>query len=201
MQTLLDLSDDNRSNVREGAGFWVRALARVIDTLVHLAVGLAAGLATGILVAIGSALQGIPGDKTIEKLSATTPLAFLASLIGDVALHAVAEGLHGSTLGKRICGLTVISEDGTPATLPDAVKRSIAYFWDALFFGWVGARKMAESPRNQRFGDVWGHTQVVRLSALDPGSRRSWVSFVLANGLAVVIDGAALFIGNLSNLL
>jgi len=42
---------------------------------------------------------------------------------------------------------------------------------------------------------------VVRLSALDPGSRRSWVSFVLANGLAVVIDGAALFIGNLSKLL
>jgi hypothetical protein len=89
VQTLLDLSDDNRSNVREGAGFWVRARARVIDTLVHLAVGLAAGLATGILVAIGSALQGIPGDETNEKLSATTPLAFLASLIGVAPQSAV----------------------------------------------------------------------------------------------------------------
>lgn len=200
MSTLLDLSTDGPS-IREGAGFWVRALARVIDTLVHTAVGLAAGLAMGILVAIGSALQGIPGDESIQKLSATTPLAFLAALIGDIALHAVAEALHGSTVGKRICGLTVISEDGTPATLPGALKRSIAYFWDALFFGLVGARKMSESPRNQRFGDVWGHTQVVRLSALDPASRRSWVSLVLANGLAVVIDGAALFIGDLSKLL
>lgn len=126
MSTLLDLSTDGPS-IREGAGFWVRALARVIDTLVHTAVGLAAGLAMGILVAIGSALQGIPGDESIQKLSATTPLAFLAALIGDIALHAVAEALHGSTVGKRICGLTVISEDGTPATLPGALKRSIVY--------------------------------------------------------------------------
>jgi hypothetical protein len=42
---------------------------------------------------------------------------------------------------------------------------------------------------------------VVHLSALDAASRRSWVSLVLANGLAVTIDGAALFIGNLSKLL
>ena len=83
MSTLLDLSSDEPP-IREGAGFWIRALALLIDTLVHMAIALAAGLATGILVAIGSVMPGVSADETIQRLSATTPLAFLASLIGDV---------------------------------------------------------------------------------------------------------------------
>lgn len=201
METLLDLSDDERSPVREGAGFWLRALARVIDTLLHFAIGMAAGMTAGILVAIGSAIQGVTADATFAKLSETTPVTFIASVIGSMAMHVLAEGLHGSTVGKRICGLTVISEDGTPATLLGALKRDIAYFFDALFFGVVAARKMAESPRRQRFGDVWGNTQVVRLSSLDAGARRSWVRFVLANAVGIAVDGVALFTGLVSNLL
>jgi uncharacterized RDD family membrane protein YckC len=130
----------------------------------------------------------------MARLSATTPLGFLAALIGATAMETLAEGLHGSTLGKRICGLTVISEDGSPATLLGALKRSIAYFWDALFFGLVAAQKMSESPRRQRFGDVWGHTQVVRLSSLDAGARRSWRRFALATTAGVTVDGIVLFV-------
>jgi uncharacterized RDD family membrane protein YckC len=189
---LLDLSDEETPAVREGAGFWVRALARGIDTFVHLAVGLAAGLAAGILVAIGGALQGVPTDEALAKLSASTPLGLLAALIGGTAMHALAEGIHGSTVGKRICGLTVISEDGAPATLLGALKRSIAYFCDALFFGLVAAQKMSESPRRQRVGDVWGHTQVVRLSSLDAGTRRSWVRFAVAATAGITVDGVIL---------
>jgi|SRR5215470_7622248 len=192
MSTLLGLSD-GATPVREGAGFAVRALARGIDTLVHFAVGLAAGLVVGILVAIGSALRGVPADAAIARLSGTTPLGFVAALIGGTAMHVLAEGLHGSTLGKRICGLTVISEDGTPASIPSALKRSIAYYWDALFFGLIAYRKMSESPRRQRFGDVWGQTQVVRLSSLDAGARRSWVRFALATTAGITVDGVVIF--------
>jgi uncharacterized RDD family membrane protein YckC len=116
-------------------------------------------------------------------------------------MHVCAEGLHGSTLGKRICGLTVISENGTPATLPGALKRNIAYFWDALFFGLIAARKMSESPRNQRYGDVWGGTQVVRLSSLDASARRSWLRFLLATSAGFALDGVAIFLGLASKLL
>jgi uncharacterized RDD family membrane protein YckC len=188
----LDTAAETATPAREGAGFWVRALARVIDTMVHFAVGLAAGVTAGILVAVGSALRDVPADAAIETLSATTPLGVLAALLGATAMHVLAEGLHGSTIGKRVCGLTVISDDGTPATIPAALKRSIAYLWDALFFGLVAAQKMAESPRRQRFGDVWGHTQVVHLSSLDAGARRSWVRFALAATAGVAVDGVVI---------
>lgn len=194
MSIVLNLAGEADPAVREGAGFWVRALARGIDTLVHLAVGLAAGLAAAILLAIGSALRDASPDEAIARLSATTPLGYVAGVIGGMAMHVLAEGLGGSTLGKRLCGLTVISEDGTPATLLGALKRSIAFFWDAMFFGYVAAQKMSESPRRQRVGDVWGHTQVVRLSTLDAAARRSWLRFAFAAMAGITVDGLLLFI-------
>lgn len=141
--------------------------------MVHFSAALAATLAAGILVAVGSALQGVEPDAALARISQTTPFSFLAATLGSLAMHVLCEGLHGSTVGKRVCGLTVISEDGTPAILAGALKRSIAYFWDAFFFGLVASQKMAESSRRQRYGDAWGHTMVVRLSALDPSARRS----------------------------
>jgi uncharacterized RDD family membrane protein YckC len=193
---MLDLSDDPSGPppLREGAGFWIRALARVVDTLVHIAVGVATQLATGILVMIGSAVQDVDPGATLERLSVNTLAAFPAGVIGLIALHGLSEGLHGSTLGKRICGLTVISEDGSPATLVGALKRNILYVWDSLFFGLVAARRMGESPLSQRFGDVWGHTQVVRLSSLDAGVRRGWGRFALATTAGLAADGMVLFI-------
>jgi len=179
---------------REGAGFWIRALARGIDTLVHCAVAVAAAVAAVILLAIVSALQGVAPDASMARLSATTPLGFLAALIGATAMHTLGEGLHGSTVGKRICGLTVISEDGGPATLRGAFRRSIAYNVDALLFGLVAARKMSESPRRQRHGDLWGETQVVRLSSLDIGVRRSWLRFALAATAGATVDGIVILV-------
>ena len=50
----LGLFADPTPSLREGAGFWIRALARSIDTMIHFAVGAAVGIAAAILVAIGS---------------------------------------------------------------------------------------------------------------------------------------------------
>ena len=189
-----DPADRQEAPVREGAGFWIRALARVLDTMAHLAVGVIVGLVAAIAVAIGDALQGVGPDPSMATLSPSTPLALVAGIVGHLSMHTVCEGFHGSTLGKRICGLTVVSEDGGPATPLGALKRSIAYLWDAIFFGWVGSRKMAESPRRQRFGDIWGHTQVVHLSALDASERRSWVRFGLAAAVGLAVDVLVLLV-------
>ena len=192
MTTLPSLFDTGDA-VREGAGFWIRALARVLDLLVHFVAATIAGLAAGILAVVGSALQDRPPDEVLARLQVTGPLAFFVALVGATLMHTLAEGLHGSTLGKRICGLTVISEDGTPATLLGALKRSIAYLWDSFFFGLVAARKMSESPRRQRIGDIWAHTQVVRLSSLEPGAQRSFLRFALSATLGIAVDGTLLF--------
>src|SRR5262245_56678114 len=184
---------EEETSVRDGAGFGVRALARAIDALVHLAIGAAAGLAMGILIGIASALHGTPVDAAVARLSATTPLGVLAAIVGSVAMHVAMEDLHGSTIGKRVCGLTVILEDGSPATVTAALKRTIGYFWDALFLRITAYHKMSESPRRQRYGDAWGRTQVVRLSSLQPGERRSWLRFAAAVTAGLTIDGAVLF--------
>ena len=116
----------------------------------------------------------------IQRLSATSGLDFLAGLLGSLAMHTVAEGLHGSTIGKRLCGLTVVTVGGAPPTLGGALKRNIAFLWDALFFGMIAAQRMSQSPLNQRYGDAWANTQVVRLSVLTPDPGRSWLGFGLA---------------------
>jgi uncharacterized RDD family membrane protein YckC len=191
---LLGLSADPTSAIREGAGFWIRALARSIDTLVHFLIGAAAAIAAGVLIAIGSAIQGTSPDAAMEKLAGPGPLGLAASLVGSIAMHTLSEWLHGSTLGKRICGLTVVSEHGGFANGVSAFKRSVAFFWDSLFFGVVAANKMAESQARRRYGDIWGHTQVVRLSSLDARERRSWMRFAGVTIAALFADGLVLFV-------
>ena len=125
MTTLgLGVSAEAAEPVLEGAGFGIRALARLIDTGVGLAVGLATGIAAGILIAIGSVVRGVAPDAAVAALSETGPLGFIAGLLGTVAMHTASEGLHGSTIGKRLCGLTVVSEGGAPATVAGALKRA-----------------------------------------------------------------------------
>jgi hypothetical protein len=45
-----------------------------------------------------------------------------------------------------------------------ALIRDLAYHIDALFFGLIGYTSMQAGPLNQRYGDVWGKTVVVKTS-------------------------------------
>jgi uncharacterized RDD family membrane protein YckC len=191
---LMDEADASEAGAREGAGFGIRALARAIDAVVHLLVGAAVGVFTVLLVVVTGALRGQPADAELARLSVNTPLGYLAAFVGSVAMHTLAEGLHGSTLGKRLCGLTVISGDGSHAGVAAALKRSMAFLWDALFFGLVAYQKMSESPRRQRYGDAWADTQVVRISELGPSQRRSFGRFLLSVIAGLTVDGVLIFI-------
>lgn len=179
--------------VLEGVGFGRRALARGIDMAVHYLVGTVVGIITGILVVIGATVRGVEPDQTLALLSTTPLVGFIAALVGAMAMHVLAEWLHGSTLGKRVCGITVIHEDRGPASLGGVVKRNVAYFVDTLFFGFVAYQKMAESARSQRIGDRWGRTMVVRIAALDPSERRSGLRFVAASAAGLMADGLITF--------
>jgi uncharacterized RDD family membrane protein YckC len=152
-------------------------------------------IAVSLVYFVGAAIRGVPPDPiAVARLSKTDLISFLASLVSTIVMHTMAEGLHGSTLGKRIRGLTVVSEDGSPASVRAALKRAIACLWDGMFFGLVAAQKMSESPRRQRYGDAWAETQVVRISALSPERRRPWIRFLLANVTAFGIATLLVFI-------
>jgi hypothetical protein len=74
----------------------------------------------------------------------------------------------------------VVSESAEPIGLAKAFKRSLAYYWDGLFFGLVGYSSMKESELNQRYGDHWAQTVVIKKREVAMESKRGWEMFALA---------------------
>ena len=177
--SILGLSITDTKPVIEGAGFWIRALARILDTAFGYLVGTFSGLLGGVALGI---LQGLsiidPGWQT--GVSGGGWLLLLMSLVGNVCYHTFSEGIGGASLGKLICGLRVLSEDRSPCGLKAALIRSLAYFIDSLFFGVIGYMEMKKTPMEQRHGDNWARTVVVRKSLVPEASRRTGMWFLLA---------------------
>lgn len=116
----------------------------------------------------------------------------LLSLFGFLLYSSICEGLHGSTAGKYLLGLVVLRDDGQPATYVQAVGRSFAFIIDGMFAGLVGYLSMKDSPLDQRLGDKWADTIVVRRSSAPAGVVRPPSRFVGVFLLALFVDGLAL---------
>jgi uncharacterized RDD family membrane protein YckC len=184
-----------------GVTFWPRVGARLIDMLVHYAFAAVTGFIFGVLIVIAASVRQVPFQPLLEKATRGGAAAFIASLLGGVLVHAVFEGLHGSTIGKRLLGMTVIGEDRTFCRYPQALTRSFAFLIDGLVFGAVAWSNMNDSPQQQRLGDKWAHTVVVRRADLPPELLHSAGRFVAALFLAFVVDFAFVSLGMLVNML
>ena len=159
------------------AGFGIRLVARMIDLAFGIVLGLGSGFVAGILIAILSAAGKIaPGWQ--DRIHGFSFTSFALSLLGGFIYHFFCEGIHGATLGKLCCGIRVLKQDMKPSSMYGALIRSLAYYIDALFFGLIGYISMSESPLNQRYGDVWGKTVVVKVKEVSPDSLRSQNYFI-----------------------
>jgi uncharacterized RDD family membrane protein YckC len=155
------------SHVIEGVGFWPRVAARLIDIVVMTFLGYMAG----------------------------TLFAIIFSLLAGVAYHTICEGLHGSTVGKLALQMVVVTEGGTPCDLDAALKREIAYFFDALFFGLIGYVSMKKSQQEQRYGDHWAQTIVCKRAAVAPQYLRDTRRFAAVLALAALANAALMIVG------
>ena len=170
--SILGLSITDTSPVIEGAGFWIRALARGLEVAYGYVLGLVSGVLGAIVLLILQSLSIIdPGWQT--GISQGKLPLFLMSLLGGICYQTLCEGMCGASLGKLICGLRVMSEDGSPCRLKPALIRSLAYFIDALVFGLVGYLEMTKTRMEQRHGDRWAKTLVVQSPKVPEASRRS----------------------------
>ena len=74
------------------------------------------------------------------------------------------ESTTGQTIGKRLAGIRVKNDDGTPASIRGVVIRTIVRLVDVLpllyLVGFVAM--MATGVRRQRIGDLAGRTIVTR---------------------------------------
>jgi uncharacterized RDD family membrane protein YckC len=112
-------------------GFWIRAVARIIDGLVAMIVLiLIMGVAAGVLAALGVEM------KMPETGSDAPPSPGFIALMAVYYLVALAFPIlydwyfiskHGATWGKMAMGLKVVNEDGSKVSNGKAVGRAFAY--------------------------------------------------------------------------
>ena len=138
------------------AGVAIRFVALLLDAIiVFFPLSIVVGLMTG----GGYAERGESYARAGVDVAGRGVLVYIILGLGYFVL---AEGLTGSTVGKRIVGIRVIGEDGEIAGFGQAVVRNVLRFVDGLFFYLVGAIFAFTSPSAQRLGDRAAHTVVVR---------------------------------------
>jgi uncharacterized RDD family membrane protein YckC len=118
-----------------------------------------------IIVTVWSVAGGV--NQSAEDNTSFTDPNTAASLVIAIALLVYFGGLEsawgGSTVGKRIVGLRVAMLDGGPLTGRAVFWRTVGRFFDcSLFSPIVAAIFVWASPHNQRLGDRWGGTIVIR---------------------------------------
>jgi uncharacterized RDD family membrane protein YckC len=152
-----------------GAAFGIRAVARVIDEVVMVIPTLLAVVLSAVaLVALELAGVIAPGWADRFTESSWTPLV----LLGSTVYQAISEGLSGSSVGKQLVGLRVVTLDGGPVDLHAAVTRNLGFLIDGMFVGFIGWLAMRGSERRQRLGDQWADTMVVTLEDEPETTRR-----------------------------
>ena len=112
------------------AGFWIRAVALIIDFalffFVQVSYGFVAGMTTGVAV---------------KDAWTLTPMLWTFTLIFTAAYTTALHAGWGQTLGKLIVGVRVVDLDGEPPRIGAALLRYIGYFASivTMFLGYVMA--------------------------------------------------------------
>jgi uncharacterized RDD family membrane protein YckC len=169
------------TNYADFAGFGVRAAARIIDTLFLMVPGFIAGALAGAISAIAHAASPAAAGRS-HAAGGLSASSLLVGALATVVYHALSEGVGGASVGKLALGLRVRRSDLSQCSVGAAIGRSLAYYVDALFFGMVAYGSMSKSLKQQRLGDKWAHTVVVKNASLPAGAPAANVGLGIALG-------------------
>ncbi len=133
------------------AGFWIRVGAYLIDSLVAgILATMAASIFAGIVLSGGvtSEAQVFVQNLFVQAVIAWAYFAFQESSAAQ------------ATLGKRACGLVVVSDTGARLTLARATGRHFAKILGSLFFGF-GLIMVGFTDRKRGMHDMMAGTYVI----------------------------------------
>ncbi len=102
--------------------------------------------------------------ETVDGVESSTLSggAILAYLVVFLGYYAAAEGLFGTTIGKALFGLIVVTVDGEFPRFGAVLTRTVLRLVDGLPLVYVvGTITMFASARDQRLGDIAAETLVV----------------------------------------
>lgn len=133
-----------------------RTLAYAIDSLVTLVAWLAIALPL---------VGGSPSQLT--AVNAQGVIAGMLFLLIPFLYLVLAEGLTGTTVGKRVLGLQVVDTGGAPSSLFQATVRNVVRLAWALWpigplFLLIDVYLLQTTEDDQRVGDTAAGTRVVR---------------------------------------
>lgn len=127
------------------AGLFARGLAFLIDELIRWTI-----------ILIGFSLGGLAG---LFGTGIALILAFATYWLYGVGFEVLNNGV---TPGKKMQGLQVVHDDGTPVRLPASMIRNLVLYIDLLPAAYVAAIvSMLLTNRFRRLGDLAGGTMVV----------------------------------------
>ncbi|MEU5473943.1 RDD family protein [Streptomyces lydicus] len=126
-----------------------------------LAVAVDVAVAWSIYIAVSMLLVSATSSMDSAAIAAVSVAAFVLVQVG---IPIVVETLsHGRSLGKVICGLRVVREDGGPIRFRHALVRgAMGAIEIVLTMGVVAAIASLVSARGRRVGDVFAGTLVIR---------------------------------------
>lgn len=132
-----------------------RLPSRVLALLIDLLIVWTAYL----LISIGLAFATASLDEA--AMMAVSIASFLLILVGGpIAVETLS---HGRSVGKLVCGLRVVRDDGGPIRFRHALVRGLIGLVEILMtFGVVACIASLVSARGRRIGDVFAGTLVVR---------------------------------------
>jgi uncharacterized RDD family membrane protein YckC len=134
----------------QSSGAYASAGARVVASIVDSILSFIVAL---FLIMIGAA-SGSDGLMA---------LMYVVAIFGTFIVFIGFEATSGATPGKRLLGIKVVKEDGSPMDWGAAIIRNVLRIVDALPFGsLLGFFLMVFHSRKQRVGDMAARTLVVK---------------------------------------
>jgi len=141
-------------------GFGRRLAAFLVDMIVIILFG---GLAAVLTISLSNIVPQHPAGLMENLIGGGIILLVLISANACIAMILVyfplLEGRFGRTLGKRLFGLRVRSEDGLPASYGQAILRRLSFYFEILP---IEALFIPFHPKRQRWFDLLAKTIVVR---------------------------------------
>lgn len=130
------------------AGFWIRALAFMVD---------------GVIVAALTTFVTLPLEKLVGTANLWHPLTvtfFYIGLIGSIYFIVMTKA-WGQTVGKMLFGLKVIRQDGQPLDWLTVLFREGVGRFLAQYVLWLGYVWVAFHPHKKGWHDLVADTYVV----------------------------------------
>lgn len=141
-------------------GFFRRMAAFLVDMIIIVFFG---ALAAVLSISLADVVPQHPSGLLENVLGGIIILFVLIGANSCIAIIMVyfplLEGRFGQTLGKRLFGLIVRSEDGLPAGYGKAILRRISFYFQLLP---IDALFIPFNPKRQRGFDIVARTIVVR---------------------------------------